>query len=295
MPAGQPFTHLCQQLARPRHHDRADLHLHTTASDGLYTPIQLVDLARRSGLAAIAVTDHDTLDGVLPARRVAGPNLEVIAGVEITSEFQGKELHLLGYFVDLDEPALVAAMRRLRDDRVGRFRAMVERLRGLGVHVTEESIAQLGEASSLGRRHLAELLVQQNHAGSVREAFQRYLGDKGRATVPKTKLPVAAAIAAVRHAGGVAAWAHPLHDCTLETLRELRGLGMQAVEASFPSGRQSREHELKHWARELGMATTGGSDCHGPGMPHRAVGSCSISRAELQAVREKRPAAAIAR
>ena len=129
--------------------------------------------------------------------------------------------------------------------------------------------------------------MQQKHAGSVREAFQRYLGDKGRATVPKTKLPVAEAIAAVRHAGGVAAWAHPLHDCTLETLRELRELGMQAVEASFPSCRPSREHELKHWARELGLATTGGSDCHGPGMPHRAVGSCSISRAELQAVREK--------
>jgi predicted metal-dependent phosphoesterase TrpH len=285
MPAGQPFTHLCQQLARPRHHDRADLHLHTTASDGLYTPAQLVDVARRSGLAAIAVTDHDTLDGILPARKVAGPNLEVIAGVEITSEFQGKELHLLGYFVDLDEPALAAAMRRLRDDRVGRFHAMVERLQGLGVHVTEESIAQLGDASSLGRRHLAELLVQQKHAGSVREAFQRYLGDKGRATVPKTKLPVADAIAAIRQAGGVAAWAHPLYDCSLATLRELRGLGMQAVEASFPSCRPSREGELKQWARALDLATTGGSDCHGPGMPHRAVGSWSISQAELQAVR----------
>src|SRR5687767_5238835 len=102
MPNGQPFTQLCQLLSRPRHFGRVDLHLHTTFSDGTYTPAQIVDLARRSGLSAIAITDHDTCAGVTPARQLAGPNLEIINGVEITTEFRGRELHLLAYFVDLD-------------------------------------------------------------------------------------------------------------------------------------------------------------------------------------------------
>src|SRR5437660_6474295 len=97
MPAGQPFTQLCQTLARPRHHGRVDLHLHTTCSDGTYTPTELADLARRSGLSAIAVTDHDTLAGIAPTRHAAGTSLGVVSGVEITAEYRGKELHLLGY------------------------------------------------------------------------------------------------------------------------------------------------------------------------------------------------------
>src|SRR5690349_280594 len=113
MPAGQPFTLLCQALNRPRHFGRADLHLHTTYSDGNYTPAQLVDLARRSGLSAIAVTDHDTFAGVVPARQAAGASVEVVAGVEITAEFRGKELHLLGYDFDLTYEPLAQALDHL--------------------------------------------------------------------------------------------------------------------------------------------------------------------------------------
>src|SRR5205807_6394943 len=108
MPARQPFTHLCQQLARPATTGRADLHLHTTHSDGTYTPAEVVDLARRSGLAAIAVTDHDTTCGVAAARAAAGTGLEVIAGVEVTAEHDGREVHLLGYFVRPDDVPLGA-------------------------------------------------------------------------------------------------------------------------------------------------------------------------------------------
>src|SRR5688572_5097474 len=119
MPAGQPFTKLCQSLARPRAHGRADLHLHTIHSDGNYTPAQVVDLARRSGLSAIAITDHDTLDGIAPAERAAETLLEVIPGVEITAEYRGREFHLLGYFFDRDNAPLRAALDHLRSERVG--------------------------------------------------------------------------------------------------------------------------------------------------------------------------------
>lgn len=274
---GQPFTKLCQAMSRPTHYGRADLHLHTTWSDGAYTPAQTVDLARRSGLSAIAITDHDTFAGVLPARAAAGQSIEVISGVEITAEFRGKELHLLGYFFDLANEPLRRALDRLQAERVGRFRAMIARLSGIGIHLPEDSAA----AGSLGRRHLAEMLVKAKKVGSVREAFHRWLGDHGKANVPKTRLPIADAIALVRSAGGVASWAHPSYDCTRESLLELKALGLAAIEADYPAFRPGRARELRKLAGELGLAISGGSDCHGPDEPRRAIGTCSITHEEL--------------
>jgi predicted metal-dependent phosphoesterase TrpH len=286
MPAGQPFTQLCQALSRPRHFGRADLHLHTTFSDGSYTPAQLVDLARRSGLSAIAITDHDTFAAIGPARQAAGASIEVIAGVEITTEFRGKELHLLGYFFDLENRPLQAALDHLQAERIGRFHEMIERLSGLGIHFKDEEVAEWTRSPSLGRRHLAEMLVQAKKAASVREAFHRWLGDHGKANVPKTRLPIADALALVRAAAGVASWAHPNYDCTRESLLELKHLGLTAIEAEYPAFRSSRAKELRQLAGELGLAISGGSDCHGPDVPRRAVGTCSIAHAELQRLRE---------
>jgi hypothetical protein len=286
MPAGQPFTLLCQTLARPRYYGRVDLHLHTVFSDGTYTPVEIVDLARRSGLSCIAVTDHDTLAGIAPTQQAAGTALEIVTGVEITAEWHGREFHLLGFFFDPAHRALNAALDHLRCERVGRFHEMVRRLAALGVPVKDEDIAGLKVDTTLGRRHLAEMLVAAKKAGSVREAFQRWLHDDGRAAVPKTRLPVADAIALVRSASGIAAWAHPNYHCTKDALLELKRLGLGAVEAEYPSFRAARTNELRRLAQELGLAITGGSDCHGPGLPHRAVGACSISHDELQRLRE---------
>lgn len=282
MPARQPFTLLCQQLARKPGVGRADLHLHTTCSDGSYTPAEVVELACRCGLSAIALTDHDTLAGVATARQLAAGTPEVISGVEITTEFRGRELHLLGYFVDLHDDALQDALAGIRRDRVERFHAMIERLRGLGVSVDRQQIDPGRE--SLGRRYLAELLVQQGQAGSVREAFQRWLGDRGRAAVPKRRLPVAEAIRLVRQAGGVAAWAHPSYDGAGPALGELAALGLGAVEVEYPDLRLSLRQQLRDGARRLGLAITGGSDCHGPG--RRSVGACTISDEELERLRQ---------
>lgn len=289
MPARQPFTALCQALQRPRTSGRADLHVHTTHSDGLYTPAQVVDLARRTGLAALAVTDHDTLTGVAPARAAAaGSEVEIIAGVEITAEFLGRELHLLGYFVALEDGPLGAALDRLREHRVSRFREMVERLRGCGVSVEGEELPTGSDPGTLGRRHLAEVLIKARRAGSVREAFHRYLGDNGRVAVPKLRLPVEEAIAAVRGAGGVAAWAHPSYDCTRESLTQLRAWGLGAIEANYPAFRASRSRELRDLAAALGLVVTAGSDCHGPGHPSRAVGACTLTAEELARLAEFR-------
>ena len=169
----------------------------------------------------------------------------MIAGVEITAEYRGKELHLLGYFFDLENQPLRTALDRLQTERIRRFHEMIERLGGLGIHFNEEEMAR---APSLGRRHLAEMLVRAKKASSVREAFHRWLGDHGRANVPKTRLPVAEAIALVRGASGVASWAHPNYDCTRETLLELKRLGLAAVEAEYPAFRSARTKELRQLA-----------------------------------------------
>jgi predicted metal-dependent phosphoesterase TrpH len=287
MPARQPFTALCRLASRSPAAGRADLHLHTTHSDGLYTPAQVVELARRSGLSAIALTDHDTLGGLAEARAAAaGSALEVIPSAEITCEYRGQELHLLAYFVRPDG-ALTAALERLCRHRAERFGDMVGRLRACGVSLEEGDLRAGGAPGSLGRRHLAELLVRAGRVGSVREAFARYLKDDGRAAVPKLRLPVAEAVALVRGAGGVAGWAHPSYDCTREALVELRGLGLGAIEADYPTTRPARSRELRGWARDLGLAVTGGSDCHGPDQPRRAVGACGVSAAEVEVLRRQ--------
>ncbi len=285
MPAGQPFTKLCQTLARPPGHGRADLHIHTTFSDGTYTPAQIVELARRSGLAAIAITDHDTLAGIAPARHAAASRLEVIPGVEITAEHDGRELHLLGLFVDPENEALAGALARLQARRLERFDEMLERLRNLGVQVDATDAQRAKSDTTPGRRHLAELLVQAGKAANIREAFQRWLGDRGRVSAPKARLPVGEAIALVRQAGGVAAWAHPSYDACKAALPILCDRGLQALEVEFPSARPGQRRAFRALADRWSLAVTGGSDCHGPGSPARALGACGVSADELELLR----------
>ncbi len=287
MPARQPFTALCQLAARGPCAGRVDLHLHTTHSDGTYTPAQIVDLARRAGLTAAAITDHDTLGGVAAAQAAAaGTGVEIVAGVEITAEYRQRELHLLGYFVALDDTPLSDALNDLRRHRIARFHEMLERLRQRGVSLSEDERRVRGSPDALGRRHVAEMLVRARRVATMREAFQRYLGDRGGVAMPKKRLPVAEAIALVRAADGVAAWAHPPYDCTQEQLAELHALGLRAVEVEYPDLRRSRLLELRGWAERLDLAITGGSDCHGPG--RRGVGSCTISAKEFARLRLRR-------
>ena len=285
MPAGQPFTQLCRALAQSRPTTRVDLHMHTTCSDGLYTPAQIVDLARRSGLPAISITDHDTFAAIPIARSCAGASLEIIPGVEISTVHEGRELHLLAYFVRLDYEPLNEALDRICRHRRERFFAMAERLRGLGVALDDAALNAVAVDPSLGRRHLAHLLVKERKASSVHQAFQRYLGDNGEVALPKARLETATAIGLVREAGGVASWAHPNADCTWDSLRGLYNSGMRALEVDWPTVRPSRAKQLREWAGLLGMAVTGGSDCHGPDDARRTVGACGVTVEELGRLR----------
>jgi predicted metal-dependent phosphoesterase TrpH len=286
MPRRSPFTALCgrlAELARPR---QADLHVHTTASDGEFSAEQVVAYARHAGLAAVAITDHDTLAAVDEARAAAGDHIELVPGVEITAAFAGREVHLLGFFLRTDHSALNEALARLCERRRDRFRDFVAKLAARG-HAIPEDRARLVETASpsLGRRHVAGLLVACSFARHRTEAFHRFLGPVAREVVPKELLPLDEAIRLVREAGGVTAVAHPPPDLTDAHFRELRALGLDALEVEYPWGRNSPEARLREVAARFGFAVSGGSDCHGPEPSRRGVGSHTITSAELEVLR----------
>ena len=182
----------------------ADLHVHTTHSDGACSPCEVVVSAANVGLKALAITDHDTLSAIAVARpEAARLGVELIAGVELTAEYEGREVHILGHFLREDDPSLVAATTGLRLARAERIRALVDRLEGLGLSVDLEALGRAFPRDP-GRKHLADWLARTGQVSGPREAFARYLGDGGPAEVPKPRLAWAEAIALIRGAGGVA-------------------------------------------------------------------------------------------
>jgi predicted metal-dependent phosphoesterase TrpH len=282
---GAPFTRLCHELAVLRDPGRADLHTHTTASDGTHTPADLVARAIKAGLKAVAVTDHDTTAGIEPARAAAGSAVEVISGVEITAEWRGTEVHLLGYFIRPEDEPLAAALAELRHSRRERILEMARRLTSRGPAL-ESDVAAVPAGVSLGRRHLARLLVERGQAGSLHTAFSNWLSASEVAAVPFRRLPIADALSLLRGAGGATSWAHPPANLDLRDLEEFRGLGLQALECVYPWPSRAHETRLRQLARAAGLAVTGGSDSHDPAPPTRAVGARSVTVEELARIRE---------
>jgi predicted metal-dependent phosphoesterase TrpH len=249
-------------------------------------------LAREARLCAVAVTDHDTLAAVAPAAAAAGelpePSVEVIPAVEITTSFEGRELHLLGFFVRIDHAELNAALDRLCVARRERFRDYLAELGARGFPIPQDRARLVEEGSaSLGRRHVAGLLAACGHARTLNEAFHRLLGPLRGAVMPKEPLAMYRAIGLVHAAGGVASLAHPPAELTDEQFGRLHEMGLDAVEAEYAWRRSSPAIRLRQIAKQYNLAMTGGSDCHGPDPAHRRIGSYGIAADELNRLRER--------
>lgn len=288
MPKGDPFTALCQQAAGLSRRVAADLHLHTTASDGEFTPSQVVAFARAARLDAIAVTDHDTFAGVEAAiEAAAGTGLRVLPGVEVTAEWGGAEVHVLGLF-GRSSPHALAFVLRLTEvclRRRERFRDFVRLLRESGHSLDEGRVSAIESATaSLGRRHVANLLVRTGIACNYGEAWGRFVAPLSARVVPKLKLPFGETADLIREAGGVAVLAHPSADLSETDFRRMKEAGLSGIEVKFPAAALARTHSLTAMAAQLGLLTTGGSDCHGPG--GRPVGAVGATAEELRAVCE---------
>jgi len=267
----------------------ADLHVHTTHSDGACTPSEVVRSAASVGLAALAITDHDTVSAIAPARlEAARVGFELIAGVELTAERDGREIHILGHFIRDDDPNLVAATDALRLARDSRIIALADRLQALGLTIDLPFLRATYPRATLGRKHLADYLAKTGQVASYRAAFDQYLGDGGPAQVPKPRTPWRDAIGLVRGAGGVAGWAHPPYDLHFDTLRTLADAGLGAVEVGGPGITPRVGQRWRGWADELGLAVTAGSDFHAPDRPGRWVGSITLPISDLDRLRRCR-------
>jgi len=247
---------------------RLELHAHTHFSDGSLSPEELVGLARERSLMALAITDHDAVDAVEPAIEAAGDALEIIPGIEISSSLEGNDLHVLGYFIDWRAQALTERLASFREERRQRTRAIVERLRALGAEVSIEDVFAAAGPGVVGRPHIAQALLKAGHVPSIDAAFQRYLGSRGTAFVPRPSFPSTEAIAAIREAGGAAVLAHPatISHKLVESLAQAGLTGLEVWHPQHGTRVQRRWHEV---ARSLDLVATGGSDFHGA---HRGVG-----------------------
>ena len=257
---------MCSE-AMERHRNLVDLHIHSTASDGVFTPSEVVRLALEQGMAAIALTDHDTLGGVAEAQQaVVGTGLEVIAGVEVNSEGGWGDLHFLGYYVDLDNDFLQGRLQMMQDARVGRAHQMLERLRDRGMALEWEQIQALVGGDSVGRPHVARALLDRGYVETVQEAFDRFIGNDGPAYVPRLKLTPPEVIRAITGAGGIPVLAHPAHSRppAVERIPEFVDYGLRGVEVHYPHHSPEEIETLLELCQAYDLLVTGGSDFHGP-------------------------------
>jgi predicted metal-dependent phosphoesterase TrpH len=243
---------------------RCDLHVHSNASDGSLSPADLVQAARAGRLDVIAITDHDTVAGVPAAVAAAGPDIRVVAAIEISSQLDG-ELHMLGYNVDVTNAALLSYTKRASERRQERMRGMLDRLARRDIHITyEEVIAGAGtRPDAVGRPHLARSLVERGHARSVNDAFDRFIGDDSDAYVAVQMLSPIEAIELIHGAGGIAVWAHPRVDVFDREVRNMKKLGLDGVECYRPRHSSAEVQFFEAAATELSLIRTGGSDWHG--------------------------------
>jgi 3',5'-nucleoside bisphosphate phosphatase len=254
---------------------RADLHVHSDASDGTDSPAEVMRRAALAGLDAVALTDHDTVAGHARARQALPDAMALVPGMELSCLLEGRSLHLLAYLFDPDDPELAAQTRRIRDDRVLRARAMVGLLAGLGVPVSWDQVAAIAGTSVVGRPHIARAMAASGVIAERGEAFTAdWIGDGGRAYVDRYALDPAHAIRLVRAAGGVAALAHPRAgrqqwQASDEQIAELAAAGLAGVEVFHPDQPESQRAQLLGLCRELGLVATGGSDDHGGLTGHR--------------------------
>ncbi len=264
---------------------RADLHLHTTASDGRLSPAEIVRIAGMKGLDVIAITDHDTTDGVLPALKAAEayPSLMVIPGIEISTDVPDGEVHILGYFIDCQDQELQEVLLRLKNSRLERAQAMVSKLSELGIHIDWGRVQEFVQGDSVGRPHIAEAMLEKGYITSIREAFTKYIGYDGPAYVKRERIIPAEAVALVARVGGVPVLAHPRDIDDLDGFIDgLKGAGLMGLEVYY-GGYLPREVErLEDVARRHGLIPSGGSDYHGLSDDETPIGGVLVPQDSIE-------------
>ena len=272
-----------------------DLHAHTTFSDGTFTPEELIGLARDRGLTTLAVTDHDSTEGLDRAFAAAGDDeLELVPGVEFSTVRDGHGIHVLAYWMDLEDTAFQAELRRLREDRFRRGERTVEKLRELGYPVTFERVREIAEGGNIVRPHIAQALVEAGVVPTIEDAFTpELIGEGGRAYVEKHALDPLDALRLIKDAGGLVVIAHPglfreRLGASDEVIEQLAEAGLDGIEAAHPDHDAEAERRYRDMARRLGLVATGSSDCHGTRYDPVRLGSVTTDPEEFARLEAKK-------
>ena len=248
---------------------RIDLHLHSNKSDGRLTPTALVQLAHQGGVRRMALTDHDTTDGVDEAIAAgAALGVEVIPGVELGTDSRSGDMHMLGLFLDHHDAAFQATMAQFREGRIARVHKIVANLAEVGVTISVDRVFEIAGEASVGRPHVAQALLEAGYIKNMPEAFEKWLAYGGPGDVPRDKLSPEDAIAMIHSVGGLAVVAHPYEGKNvLDQLPGLAAAGLDGVETYYPNYGPDRREALLVICAQLGILPTGGTDFHG--FPHR--------------------------
>jgi predicted metal-dependent phosphoesterase TrpH len=266
----------------------ADLHLHTNFSDGTFTPEELVLEAQKTGLACIALTDHDSVEGCARAATAAAAvHMEFIPGTELTAEHDDTELHVLGYFLDTHNEKLLAEIAKFQAVRQDRIHQMVAHINALGVPLQAESVFALANCKSPGRPHVARAMIKAGLVKNLDEAFERFL-KKGRpAWVPKSKISALDAIELIHQAGGLAVMAHPGLNRTDEIIPALVEIGLDGIECFHTKHSTATAGRYLEIADKYHLLITGGSDCHGFSKNKPLIGTVKLPYAHVEKMKEK--------
>ncbi len=255
-----------------------DLHTHSTASDGTFSPSRLVAYGLEKGLKALALTDHDTIAGLSEAMEAArGTSLELVPGIELSTTWQGRDLHIVGLDIDWKNYYFQETLLEFQDSRDRRNEKIISLLRNEGISISKESMEEAFPDSVWTRAHFGRYLMENGWVGSINEAFDRYLGDHAKCYVPREKITPAMAIRLIHEGGGIAVFAHPilcrLSSDKLESLTaQLRKAGLDAIEAIYSTYRPQEELFIRQLAKRQGLKCSGGSDFHGSNKPHIDLG-----------------------
>jgi len=267
----------------------ADLHVHSLASDGTYTSAQLIKESIKRKLSAIAIVDHDTVEIIPEAiAQTKDTDLEIIAGIELTAQYENQEIHILGYFVDYLNNALLEQLKAVQQNRIQRVHKIINNLSELGVELNPETVFNISGKGTVGRMHIARALVEEGHVGTISEAFRKYIGDRSPAYVLGFRLSPQEAIKIINAAGGVAVLAHPyiLHNDAL--IAEFVNYGLEGIEVYYPEHSQSMINFYLDLAKKLNLLVTGGSDFHGSAKPDIKLGIVKIPFELVEKLRRAR-------
>jgi 3',5'-nucleoside bisphosphate phosphatase len=255
----------------------ADLHIHTAYSDGTYNPEELIRETVKSGLSAISVVDHDSVDGIEPVIKAAyGRGIEIIPGIELTAEYGKSEVHILGYLIDHQNEDFKKKMVLLKQNRIERVYKILDKLNDLGLKLDPQRVFDISAGGTVGRLHIARAMVKEGLVGSTGEAFNRFIGDRCSAYVLGFRYFPAEAIKLIKSVGGIPVLAHPYTLQSNDLVLELIKSGIMGLEVYYPEHTKAMVELYGNYCRKYNLLFTGGSDCHGSAKADARIGSIRL-------------------